>query len=322
MRFAIIGAGGIGAYYGALLHRAGHQVALVARGAHLEALQRDGLSVHHPRVEFSGHVPALSQDELLGECRAADFDLIAIAIKSGGTETLCAELGDWLATADTPVLSLQNGVDNELCIERTVGRERTVGGLAVRIGGHITAPGVVSATGPAQVVLGAWPDADRNGALQVRLEPLAAAFEAAGIPTTLSAGIQKELWRKLLINNGVNPLSALTGLDTRSLTGHPQLGRTVLHMMRETAVVAAADGVDIGADDVDEMYRLISGFDAIKTSMLVDREKGRPLELDAITGAVLRRAARMDVDTPCTATVTALLELALASEEAAATMSA
>jgi 2-dehydropantoate 2-reductase len=205
-------------------------------------------------------------------------------------------------------------VDNELCIERTVGRERTVGGLAVRIGGHIIAPGVVSATGPAQVVLGAWPDADRNRALQARLESLAAAFEAAGIPTTLSTGIQKELWRKLLINNGVNPLSALTGLDTRSLTGHPVLGRTVLHIMRETAAVAAADRVDLGTDDVDEMYRVISGFDAIKTSMLVDREKGRPLELDAITGAVLRRAERLGVETPCTATVTALLELSLASE--------
>ena len=317
MRFAIIGAGGIGAYYGALLHRAGHQVTLVARGAHLEALQRDGLTVHHPQVEFSDHVPALSQDELLGECRAADFDLIAIAIKSSGTETLCAELGEWLAMADTPVLSLQNGVDNELCIERTVGRERTVGGLAVRIGGHITAPGVVSATGPAQVVLGGWPDADRNGTLQARLEPLAAAFQTAGIPTTLSAGIQKELWRKLLINNGVNPLSALTGLDTRSLTGHPALGNSVYHMMQETAAVAAADGVDLGASDVEEMYELISGFDAIKTSMLVDREKGRELELDAIAGAVLHRAALLGIETPCTATVAALLQLSLARDEAA-----
>jgi 2-dehydropantoate 2-reductase len=317
MRFAIIGAGGIGAYYGALLHRAGHQVTLVARGAHLEALQRDGLTVHHPQMEFTGRVPALSQASLLEKCRAADFDLIAIAIKSGGTETLCAELGEWLATADTPVLSLQNGVDNELCIERTVGRERTVGGLAVRIGGHITAPGVVSVTGPAQVVMGAWPDAAGNGELQTRLQPLAAAFDAAGIPTTLSAGIQKELWRKLLINNGVNPLSALTGLDTRALTAHPTLGRTVHQMMQETAAVAVADGVELDPGDVDEMFRLISGFDAIKTSMLVDREKGRPLELEAIAGAVLRRAGQFGVETPCTATVAALLELSLAREDEA-----
>lgn len=317
MRFAIIGAGGIGAYYGALLHRAGHEVTLVARGAHLQAIQRDGLTVHHPEVEFAGLVPALSQAALLSEHGAADFDLIAIAVKSGSTGALCAALGDWLAAADTPVLSLQNGVDNEPCIERAVGRERTVGGLAVRIGGHIVAPGVVSATGPAQVVMGAWPDTARNSALQARLEPLAAAFQAAGIPTTLSAGIQKELWRKLLINNGVNPLSALTGLDTRSLTGHPALGSTVYHMMQETAAVAAADGVDLGASDVDEMYELISGFDAIKTSMLVDREKGRELELDAIAGAVLHRAALLGIETPCTATVAALLQLSLARDEAA-----
>ena len=316
MRFAIIGAGGIGAYYGALLHRAGHEVTLVARGAHLEAIRRDGLTVHHPEAEFSGHVPALSQGALLAEGHAADFDVIALTIKSGGTEVLCAEIGDWLAAADTPVLSLQNGVDNEPCIERTVGRERTVGGLAVRIGGHISAPGVVSATGPAQVVMGAWPNVARNAVLQTRLEPLAAAFEAAGIPTTLSPAIQKELWRKLLINNGVNPLSALTGLDTRALTSHPTLGRTVYHMMQETAAAAYADGLELDAADVDEMYRLICGFDAIKTSMLVDREKGRPLELDAIAGAVLRRAERLGAEAPCTAAVTAVLELSLARDAA------
>lgn len=314
MHFAIIGAGGIGAYYGALLHQAGHAVTLVARGAHLQAIRANGLTVDHPDVQFAGPIPALSQEALRGEHTAADFDLIILTIKSGGTETLCADLADWLAGADTPVLSLQNGIDNEPVVERTVGRERTVGGLAVRIGGHITEPGVVSATGPAQVVMGAWPDSARNPDLQQRLAPFAQAFNAAGIPTTVTSTMQKELWRKLLINNGVNPLSALTGLDTRTLTSHPVLGRTVYHLMQEVAAVAPADDVDLTAADVDEMHDLICRFDAIKTSMLVDREKGRPLELDAIAGAVLRRAEALGIDVPCTATVAALLEQALAAD--------
>lgn len=307
MRFLFIGAGGIGAYYGARLVTAGHDVCFVARGDHLEAIRRDGLCVRHPEFLFQQRVDVVDQEQLITNRHAADFDLIVLTLKSVGTKQLMRSLEPWLGQSDVPLLSLQNGVNNEWIIESIIGTERTVGGLAVRIGGHIIEPGVIEATGVAQVVMGAWKNAAANAPLQARLEPLAALLREAGIPVELSADIQRELWRKLLINNGVNPLSALTRRDTRSLTADPVLTRTVYQLMEEAALAASADGVVLERSDIDEMYQLICRFDAIKTSMLVDLEKGRPLELDAISGAVIERCERLGKEAPLTALIGSLL---------------
>ncbi|MCG7899498.1 MAG: 2-dehydropantoate 2-reductase [Candidatus Thiodiazotropha weberae] len=308
MRFLILGAGGIGGYYGARLQAAAHQVLYMARGEHLKALQNSGLSVRHPEFDFEAKVDAIDQQGLLDRYRADDFDLLIVTVKAGATESVMQDLKSWLSGATTPVLSLQNGIDNEIAIAAHIGSERTIGGLAVRIGGHIIRPGVIEATGVAQVVMGAWKCAKDHPGRQQELKSVADCFNRAGIPTTLSETIQKALWRKLLINNGVNPLSALTGLDTRSLTAHPVLTRTVYQLMEEVALAAEADGVDLQQCDIDEMYQLICQFDAIKTSMLVDREKGRPLELDAITGVVVERCSRLGKEAPISALVQALLE--------------
>lgn len=306
MKFLIVGAGGIGCYYGARLLQAGHQVSFVARGEHLDALQQRGLSVDHETLAFHAPVDALSMEQVLTRDACADYDLILLALKSGATSAWLDLAGDWLSAAQTPVLSLQNGVDNEPQLAALIGAPRTLGGLAVRIGGHIVAPGCIEARGPAQVVMGHWPN---TAADDRSLDSLAASLNEAAIPTRVSSDIQHELWKKLLINNGVNPLSALTGLDTRSLTADPVLGKTVYAMMQETALAAQADGVNLSQADVDEMFALISQFDAIKTSMLVDREKGRPLELDDISGAVIRRCALQKLPSPHTELVQRLLEL-------------
>jgi len=306
MKCLIIGAGGIGCYYGARLLQAGHALTLVARGKHLQVMQQQGLRVEHEALHFRERVDALSMEELLTQRTCGDYDLIMLTLKSGATADWLEQSRDWLAQADTPVLSLQNGVDNEPLIAAQIGAKRTLGGLAVRIGGHIIAPGHVEARGPAQVVMGCWPGSigeDR------RLDDLAGQLNAAGIPTRVSSDIRHELWKKLLINNGVNPLSALTGLDTRSLTADPVLGPTVYRIMQETALAARADDVELTQADVDEMFDLISNFDAIKTSMLVDREKGRPLELDDISGAVIRRCRALGEEAPWTELTERLLRL-------------
>lgn len=304
----MIGAGGIGGYYGARLSEAGHQVVLTARGAHLEALQKKGLTVHYEGQQIECQVPAVDHAALMREYQSSDFDVVAIALKSTATQAVLDELGSWLAQSEVPVLSLQNGVDNESMIAKLLGEYRVLGGLAVRIGGHIVAPGVIEAEGVAQIVMGEWPSlANEPDARRPLLEIMQTAFNQAGIPTMVSEHIRYELWRKLVVNNGVNPISALTGLDTQSLTRHPQFSRVVYGMMAEAAAASKADGLDLGKEDVDEMFGLISSFNAIKTSMLVDKEKGRPLELDSIAGAVLRRSEALGIDAPYTATVTALL---------------
>ena len=307
LRLLIVGAGGIGGYYAARLLHAGHEVVLTARGAHLAALEEQGLTVQYGDEVWSFPVQSMDHSEVVARFRPDDFDVVLVTLKSTATEAMLAELGPWLYHGKVPVLSLQNGVDNEPALASLLGEHRVLGGLAVRIGGHIVRPGVVEAEGPAQIVMGEWPmvlGSDRRGPL---LQQLQKAFEAAGIPTTVSDNIRYELWRKLVINNGVNPLSALTGLDTRSLTHHPEFRKIVHGMMAETVAASKADDVNLGPEDLAEMFDLISNFNAIKTSMLVDKEKGRPLELDSIAGAVLRRCERLGIEAPYTRTVSALL---------------
>lgn len=305
----MIGAGGIGAYYAARLAQAGHSVVLTARGGHLKALQDAGLRVDYEGERLDCRLPAVDHAALVQNYQSDDFDLVVVALKSTATGPVMDELWDWLRAGSVPVLSLQNGVDNEPLIADVVGEKRVLGGLAVRIGGHIVEPGKVFAEGVAQVVMGAWPQADDPDDTRLPLlDRLESAFNEARIPTTVSDNIRYELWRKLVINNGVNPLSALTGLDTRSLTHHPEFGKIVYGMMAETVAASKADGVNLGQKDLEEMFDLISNFNAIKTSMLVDKEKGRPLELDSIAGAVLRRCERLGVPAPYTRTVSALLQ--------------
>lgn len=288
MKIAIWGAGGVGCYYGAKLQQSGHRCTFVARGEHLRAMQQFGLTVRHPEMQFQAEVDAVSQKEWLASRHCHEFDLIVLAFKAGATRAALRQAKSWLLQGSCPVLSLQNGVENEVAILEVLGPERTLGGLAIRIGAHIQEPGVVDVDGVAEVALGCWPEPGASAVLSVFAADLAKTFNRAGIPTTLSPEIQKQLWRKLLINNGVNPLSVLTGMDTQALTHHRVYGRVVYQLMQETAAAARNRGVDIQQRDIDEMYQLIRNFDAIKTSMLVDHEKGRPLELDGICGAVLR----------------------------------
>lgn len=310
MRIAVIGAGGIGGYYGARLQQAGHEVVLVARGAQLAALREQGLRVVHPDFHFASPVTALDMAELLSR-DPADFDVLILAVKAGATAEIARSLGAWYqrAARGAPVLSLQNGVDNEPTLAAALGEELVLGGLSIRIGTHIAAPGRIEATGPGQVTAGLWPcrNLAAEGPARACLPRILAALEESGVPVVESDDIRRELWRKLVINNGVNPLSALTGWDSRRLTRDELIGPLVKRLMHETVAAARADDVVLDSADVEEMFSVIHDLDAIKTSMLVDREHGRPLELQAICGAVLERARRLGQDAPGTEMVAALL---------------
>lgn len=230
-----------------------------------------------------------------------------LCLKSQDTASWLDSNISWLSKGSTPVLSLQNGVENEGALGGVLGVHRVIGGLAVRIGAHIVTPGCIEAQGLGQIVLGLWPNMVVNHGLKTVVEKLADVFNESGIPTRVAVDIQRELWKKLLVNNGVNPLSALTRQETGFLTKHPAYKQVVYAAMQEVAAVAVADGVVLTQSDVDEMFRLICEFDSIKTSMLVDLEKGRPLELDAISGSVLRRAQSLGIATPVTALIHSML---------------
>jgi 2-dehydropantoate 2-reductase len=316
MRFAILGAGGVGSYYAARLLQAGEDVTLIARDAHLAVLQTQGLTVTHPAFQFKNHVRALNLGEFMRRFSPVNVSVIVFCVKANATEGIARQMVEWAgstSSADTCYLSLQNGVDNETILAEKFGAARVIGGLAVRIGAHIAQPGHVEAVGPAQVIVGEWPQSGqaRDTPAQRLLNELPAIFNRAGIPTQRVKNIRRELWRKLIINNGVNPLSALTGLDTRALTYHPEFGPIAYALMEEAARAGRADGLRLGKRDVQEMYTLMREFDGVKTSMLVDRERHRPLELEAICGAVLERSRRLGLSAPYTTTVYSLLKHAI-----------
>jgi len=307
VNWLIVGAGGIGATYGARLVATGERVTFVARGAHLEAMQRSSLEVEHGTFRFQAAVDAVDEDGLRLTRSPAEFDVIVVALKAQDTEAWLARWRPWLLTAPTPILSLQNGVDNESSIAEVVGAARTFGGLAVRIGAHVEAPGRVRGEGEARVVLGVWPDGVRGAADPYLAQAMGERLERTGVPVVVTSKIEVELWRKLMINVAMNPLSALTRLDTGVLSRDAAFAGAVVQMMRETQEVGVAAGVALTSRDVEEMATLIRGFDPIKTSMLVDLEKGRPLELSGLSGALLRRAAAHGVAVPMVALVHELL---------------
>lgn len=298
MNIVIWGAGGIGCYYGSRLINAGANVTFVARGKHLKALQAHGLTVKHPEFTFNGPVNAVDEATWLTQSSPENTDLVILCLKSTATGEALLRAKRWLQASQCYILSLQNGVDNENQLCDIIESHRVLGGLAVRIGAHITQPGHIEATGIAQIIFGAWPNHSRQNHKshtgQEFCQQLKILFTQALIDNHLNDDIQKEIWKKLLINAGVNPISALTELDTQTLTSDNVFSATVYQLMQETARAAHADGVEISPSDIDAMFELICGFDAIKTSMLVDFENRKPLELDAISGAVIQRCRSLN----------------------------
>ncbi|WP_115719884.1 ketopantoate reductase family protein [Gallaecimonas mangrovi] len=307
MRIVVLGAGGIGGYYGARLQAAGHQVCFVARGAHLAAMQQQGLTVKHPAFTQNLAVDACSLDALAAKFPPKSVDLVLLAAKSDATASMLYALKNWLEAGSMAVMSLQNGVDNEAAISQVVGEARTLGGLAVFISGHVVAPGKVQAHGNGELVYGAWPNVN-NRPMATLAQQLAPLFSDAGIKGVASDDIRRELWRKLMINNGVNPITALTGFRHDQVYAKPALANTVRQLMREVALASTAEGVNLSEADVEALFARVGAFPSMKTSMLVDREKGRPMELDAICGAVLTRVASLGKTAPVTELLYGLLK--------------
>jgi 2-dehydropantoate 2-reductase len=311
LRVAIIGAGGIGGYYGARLVIAGHQVDFVARGDHLAVLRKDGLTIDHPRFQFQQAVDACDLNELIENNQPVDFDALLVCIKATATVQIAEKLQAWFQHHDqkTAVLSLQNGVENEPVLAGALGLDSVLGGLAVRIGAEVAKPGVIAATGIAQLIVGVYPNESEavQGVATESIPKIVAELREAGVEVQQSEDIRRELWRKLVINNGVNPLSAVVGLDTRTITRDQHLAPIVKGLMQEAASAARHDHVRLTDNDVAEMFQLIYDFDAIKTSMLIDREKGRPLEIDGISGVVMRNNEAQSLESPFTHTVSVLL---------------
>jgi len=298
MNIAILGAGGVGGYYGGILARAGNRVALLARGAHLKALRERGLEVRTPEGTFTVAVEAVEDAEAL-----RGIELAVVAVKSYSLAEI-APAARLMAERGAVVLPLLNGVEAaDRLIEAGVPGERVLGGLteisAVRIG-----PGIVERRSPFQrVVVG-----ERAGGGSERAERIATAFREAGAEARASNDITVDLWRKLAF---ISTMSAACGLARTSIgpVRAAPLGNLLIERaLREVTAVARARGVPLPADVEEKLLGFVSGLpDAMKPSFLLDLESGGPTELDDLSGAVSRLGRQAGVETPVHDVATAAL---------------
>ena len=320
MRIAIVGAGAVGSVIaGYLLERGEHEVSLLARGAHLGAVQERGLTVlsNGKRLESQ---PAASD----APARLGRQDMVIVTVKAHAMPALAPTLAPLLGPA-TLVVSAQNGVpwwyfygtdgpdadtpfetvDPAGAIWRSIGPERALG-CVINIPASISEPGVAHHAGRLRLHLGA----PRAGDHAEPLARLVAAIDRSGIECRATDRIRHEVWSKLLLNNATATVSVLTGRTMGEIRREPALLGTLARLMRECRDVAHAWGVGI-EDDIDA--ELAKGVSAPqhKTSMLQDYEAGRPLELDPIVTAVIELGKRRQVPVPTIESLWALTRIKL-----------
>ena len=297
MKVAIYGAGGVGAYFGARLAEAGADVHLIARGEHLAALQSHGLRVESTHGGVSLDLPATDDPAEIGEC-----DYVLFCVKSFDTES-AAETARPLVGDDTAVISLQNGLDNEPALAERLDREHVMGGVAYILS-TIAEPGVVEHTGgPASIIFGEL-DNERSE----RAERFLEWCERADIDATLSTDIQADLWEKAAFICALSGLTAAVRLPLGDIRATPETWGFFRDVIAEVETVARAAGVDVRNDLVDHWLSFAEDLGADSYSSLhYDMTHGKPMELEALHGAIRRRAAANDVDVPATDALYAIL---------------
>jgi 2-dehydropantoate 2-reductase len=309
MRFAVVGAGGVGGYFGARLAAAGHDVAFVARGEHLSAIRRDGLRVES--IKGDVHIrPARATDrpEEIGP-----VDAVLCAVKAWQlTEALRAMPP--LLGQDTVVLPLQNGVEAVDAARKALGRERVLGGAAW-IRAEIAAPGLIRHSGiEPRIVLGE-PDGGESG----RARDLAAVLSAAGVSAEATADIVAVLWSKLVFISATSAVGAVARISIDAYRAVPETRALLVAAMEETMAVARGRGVALAPDVLERTLAFVDSLPAGTTSsMQRDVMAGRPSELDAQCGAVARLGREAGVPTP----VNDFLYAALLPQERAARQAA
>jgi 2-dehydropantoate 2-reductase len=298
MRTLIVGAGAVGGYYGAKLARAGHDVVFTARGRNLEAIRDRGL-----RLETSEDPIVVSPVRALETPRGeAAFELVLVCVKAQDTQAALTDLRGAVG-ASTLILSLQNGVESEELIERSLGIEPMVRGLAY-VGVELVAPGTVRHSSGGTVVIGE-PD-DRPSP---RLRGLEELLRRASIEVVVPESIARAKWQKLAWNASFNIICALTGVTIGAALADSKSRRLVETTMREVAAVAAAQGIEFDPDHIAKMLQYAERIGFVRPSTLQDREKRKPLEHKALTGAVVRFGERFGVPTPVNQTLDGLARL-------------
>lgn len=289
MRIAIIGAGGVGGYYGAELARAGHEVRVLARGKHLTAMRQHGLEVRTPEGSFTVR-PAVSADP--GELGQVDLALVAVKSYS------LPEVGPAarrLAEGGAAVLPLLNGVDAAARLEEAGVPPASLLGGVTYISAARAAPGSIERRSPfRRVIVG-----ELTGGASERAARVAEAFGSAGVEARVSEDIQVELWRKLVFLAALSAACGIARAPVGAVRDAPLGGLLLERLVREGAAVARARGVALPQDEEARALELLGTLPAdMRPSFLLDLEAGGPTELDVLSGAIARLGRDEGVPTP------------------------
>jgi len=291
MRFTIVGAGAVGGYYGAKLARAGHDVSFIARGAHLDAIRRDGLSVKSPLGDFTVRAQAASDP---AELPAGDVVIYAVKAYSNDDALRLLERA---IGAGGVALTLQNGVDSVDELASAAGEPPVIGG-ATYIAAAVASPGVIEQTGThRRIVFGeVFGDTSR---VSPRVQAIHDVFASADIESEPVADAHVPIWEKFCY---LVPFAAFTGsarLPIGPLWADPIVRQRFVDAVAEVESVARAEGVDVPEGMADRVAGYIGKIPGTtRSSLLIDLQQGKPIEVEALLGAVCRRAARRKVQVP------------------------
>ncbi|UCD92814.1 MAG: 2-dehydropantoate 2-reductase [Methanobacteriota archaeon] len=291
MRVIVFGAGALGSLIGGLLSQK-NEVIFVGRKQHLDAIQRDGLRIKGT-TELVVHPH--TKEELDGN---EDPELIMITTKSYDTEEAMRALDafHWKSV----FLSLQNGLENEEIISGFAAR--VVGGVTSH-GVTLEGPGEIYHAGVGDTILGNYAGAE-DGVLDI-----VNAFNESGIETQASDDIRKEIWKKVIVNAGINPLTAIARCKNGVLLEDAELERDLEDVCRGAVLIANAHGIEISVEDAISQTKKVARLTANnKSSMLQDVENGKPTEIDSICGAISKLGEEKGIPTPVNSSLTAIVK--------------
>jgi len=302
MRFAILGSGAVGGYFGAKLAKAGQEVTFVARGAHLEAIRQHGLQVQSALLgDFTVQAPAESDTTRIGA-----VDVVIVSVKSYDNATALPMLTP-LIGADTVVLTLQNGVDSCDEVAAIVGEPHVLGGTTY-VATALEGPGLIVQTGVHRSIIFGEAFGARE-AITPRVQAIADVLATADIHVTAVADARVPIWDKFVYLAAFSGFTGASRLAIGHIWKYPHVQDKFYAACREIAAIAKAEGVEISANRFELLREYMDKIPATtRSSLLIDLEQGKRIEVEALQGAAVRRAAKHGVPVPIISTLYAILK--------------
>ena len=302
MKVAILGSGAVGGYFGAKLARSGQDVTFIARGAHLEAIRSKGLEVKSATLgDFQVHAAAESDTAKVGP-----VDLVIVSVKAYDNATALPMLTPMIGP-ETVVLTLQNGVDSVNEVAAAAGERHVLGGTTY-VATALEGPGLIVQTGVHRSIIFGEVFGDR-GRITPRVQAIADIFAAADIQVTPVADARVPIWDKFVYLVAFSGFTGASRLSIGHLWKFPQVQEMFYATSREIAAIAKAEGVTISANRFETLTEYMDNIPfSTRSSLLIDLAQGKRIEVEALQGAAVRRAQKLGVPVPITATLYAVLK--------------